>query len=322
VKRKGELAVAREVVTVGGRPALVLPRAPARWAVGDDLSGGARDVVFGGRAEEGPVAVVRSKRILEAAFVFPVPHRTTIRCALLVRPDAVTPRDVAALPGVDEVQRGWQAVLARGMRTELPAPAQEAVDAARAVLLLDAASRADPDLVVALEDWGFDDEAATGWARLGTRARRRAARRSPSPATAWGRAAAYLAAASSAWAFPGGPGPFLAAVRDLLVLDSGDGVDLLPGFPASWLGADVAVHDAPTRAGRVSFGLRWHGPRPALLWDAPAGVRLRAPALDGTWVADGGAGESLLAEPRPTLLATGPTSAPEGRPLDEPGSFS
>ena len=324
VKRKGEIGVAGSVVTVGRRPALVLPRAPLRWAVGDDPSGGARRAVLGGEASDGPFVATRSKRLLEAAFVYPVPHRTTLRAALVTRPlDGAARVDVGALPDVGEVARGWTAVLGSGMRTELPDPVQEGVDAARAALLL-ASGRAkpSPELVVALEDWGFDDEAAAAWARSGVRARRRASRRAAVPSSAWARAATHLAAASPARAFPGGPAAFLAAVRDLLLVDAGTHVELAPGFPSSWLGADVALHDAPTRAGRVSFALRWHGPRPALLWEAPDGLRCTAPALDPSWSATGGAGEALLAAPEPTLLSMGPQPDRNGDAVDDPGSFS
>jgi hypothetical protein len=55
------------------------------------------------------------------------------------------------------------------------------------------------------------------------------------------------------------------------------------------------VHDAPTRAGPVSFAVRWHGERPALLWTAPPGVRLRAPGLDPEWASEVASGEALLA---------------------------
>jgi hypothetical protein len=51
------------------------------------------------------------------------------------------------------------------------------------------------------------------------------------------------------------------------------------------------------RRGVVSFAVRWHGSRPALLWDAPAGVTLHAPALDPSFVASGGSGETLLTQP-------------------------
>jgi hypothetical protein len=55
------------------------------------------------------------------------------------------------------------------------------------------------------------------------------------------------------------------------------------------------VHDAPTRHGPLSYAVRWHGARPALLWEAPPGVRLRAPGLDPTWSSETTRGDALLA---------------------------
>ena len=74
-------------------------------------------------------------------------------------------------------------------------------------------------------------------------------------------------------------------------------------------GQIIAVHDVPLRGGSLSFAVRWHGARPALLWDAPAGVELRAPALDPAWSAATGVGETLLAEPPTPLLAMGSRDA-------------
>ncbi|HEX5616324.1 MAG TPA: hypothetical protein VFZ83_14315 [Acidimicrobiia bacterium] len=324
IGRKGEVALEGATVTVGGRPALVLPRPPQRWAVVEDLKGGVRDVVVSGRASEGAFVPVRSKRIVESAFLFPVAHRTTSRVALVVDARHAAALDPVALPDAETVRRGWDVMLERGARAVLPAPLTTALDAARAALLL--AGRPHRSVsattVAALEDWGFDAEAAAGWGALGMRARRTAARRDPSPTTAWARLQSYLAAASDAWAFPGGPAPFLGAVRDLLVHDRGDAVDLVPAFPQQWLGADVEVHDLPLRRGKLSFAIRWHGARPAMLWDAPAEVRLRAPTLDPAFDASGGAGEALLAEPEPSLLALGaPDPDRPGVDVDEPGDF-
>jgi hypothetical protein len=72
------------------------------------------------------------------------------------------------------------------------------------------------------------------------------------------------------------------------------------------------VHDAPTRRGPVSFAVRWHGSRPALLWDAPSGTTVRAPALDPSWSSPTAVGETLLAEPPPALLAMGARRAGGG----------
>ena len=74
-------------------------------------------------------------------------------------------------------------------------------------------------------------------------------------------------------------------------------------WPAAWLGQPVEVHDVPTRIGTVSWAIRWHGERPALLWDVvphnsdadPPSVT--APGLDPAFSASGWRGEALLARP-------------------------
>ncbi|MGI8757498.1 MAG: hypothetical protein ACR2MB_16900, partial [Acidimicrobiales bacterium] len=83
----------------------------------------------------------------------------------------------------------------------------------------------------------------------------------------------------------------------------------------AWFGGGVELHDAPTTAGRLSFALRWHGRRPALLWDlerhpGPGEVELRAPALDPAWSTTSVRGEALLGE------VELPPASPEG------GTFS
>jgi hypothetical protein len=98
-------------------------------------------------------------------------------------------------------------------------------------------------------------------------------------------------------------------------------IDLLPGFRPEWLGQHLAAHDIPLRRGRCSFAVRWHGARPALLWDVPEGVRLRAPVLDPDWESREPVGETLLAEPSAVLLAMGSPGA-AGVAVEEPGSFS
>lgn len=91
---------------------------------------------------------------------------------------------------------------------------------------------------------------------------------------------------------------------------SGGGADpgpprlrLAAHWPAAWLGQPVEVHSVPTRIGPVSWAVRWHGERPALLWevvphdpgaDPPA---VTAPGLDPAFTATGWQGEALLASP-------------------------
>ena len=92
----------------------------------------------------------------------------------------------------------------------------------------------------------------------------------------------------------------LLAVRDQMVAELDDGLALSPVVPEAWLGQGWEVHDLPTRYGRLSFAIRWHGERPALLWelephDGIVSVRLTTPALDPAWSSTEVKGEALLA---------------------------
>jgi hypothetical protein len=128
---------------------------------------------------------------------------------------------------------------------------------------------------------------------------------------------AVLAEASPTGAWPG-PGPagrptghdlvaaaaLVTAMRSLLVAERPDGLALLPVHPESWYGGGIEVHDAPSGFGRVSYAVRWHGTRPALLWDLDAHlgigeVRLTAPGLDPTWSTTEPRGEALLGSVAP-----------------------
>jgi hypothetical protein len=247
-------------------------------------------VLDGARAGGPQLRSVRPPGAVEAdgTMVFPLPHRLTLRI-VLARDDL----DVRALPSAHAVAQGWERLLEHGMRTELTEPLQSQVDAARADLLLAAPSA---DAFVDLEAWGFDAAASAMWARLGMSARRRARR-----------------AASSG---------VLAETRDALVREVGATVALVPEFRPEWLGRPLAVHDAPLRRGRCSFAIRWHGARPALLWDVPAGMRVRIPALDSRWESTEPVGETLLGEPPVALLSMGRADATGGVPVEAPEAFT
>jgi hypothetical protein len=96
---------------------------------------------------------------------------------------------------------------------------------------------------------------------------------------------------------------------------------LLPGFRGEWLGANLAVHEFPLRGGVASFALRWHGARPALLWDVPVGYRINVPVLDQTFRSQEPVGEALLAEPPGELLAMGRATTVDGTSIDAPETF-
>ena len=69
------------------------------------------------------------------------------------------------------------------------------------------------------------------------------------------------------------------------------------GIPRLWLGANLECHRvAAGPLHTVSFGIRWHGEKPALLWEVsgPAGVKLDAGLCDPTWHSVESTGETLL----------------------------
>jgi hypothetical protein len=221
-------------------------------AIGVAFNGMAADELSASR----PVGAVES----DGAAAYPVPHRTRLRVAL------ERGIDVRVLPDVEAVVRGWDHVLDRGMRTELPDPLQREIDSARVDLLLAPPS---PGAFVALEAWGFDREAITMWSHFSFR-ERRAVRREHFDTR-------------------------LLDVRAQLVRDDDAIVELFPGFADDWLGQNLAVHDVPLRRGLAGFAVRWHGPRPALLWDVPDGVTIRVPNLDPDFSSTEPRGETLLA---------------------------
>lgn len=110
-------------------------------------------------------------------------------------------------------------------------------------------------------------------------------------------------------------------VRRLLVREVDVGLALASVVPEGWLGQGWAVHDAPTAHGLFSYAVRWHGERPALLWDLrppePRGgdtppdglVTLTAPGLDPAWSTTERRGEALLSPVAPAGPTSG-TSAP------------
>jgi hypothetical protein len=104
---------------------------------------------------------------------------------------------------------------------------------------------------------------------------------------------------------------FLSFVRQVLVRETPDrSLALCTLFPPEWAGQDVEVREAPTHFGRISYALRWHGERPALLWECERpGVRLTVPGLDPSWSTTVGAGEALLAPYRERIPV--PLSEPE-----------
>ena len=91
-------------------------------------------------------------------------------------------------------------------------------------------------------------------------------------------------------------------VLAMLLVDLGDEatIGILPSVPKSWNGQPLDVRGLVTSLGSLSFSVRWHGERPALLWERTGGpdlVELRCPAWDSAWSSTERNGEALLSCP-------------------------
>jgi len=275
----------------------------------------------------------------EGSIVLPVGHRTSVRVAIPHDPSRV---DVWALPTLAPamaVVRGWSTIVHRASRLVLPDDGMvDAVTAARCDLLLDGPVEAGDDPIGFLLDvaeLGRLGDGADAWmpeivepiASVGRRADPEvdlALRACERLALAAGddRAAGDIArlrarrlkdhrvdesAASAPTSFSDvrrGPsaGRFVAQIEHRIA----DLTRLLPsGIPRRWLGSNFEVHGVPTGPrSTVSFAVRWHGERPAVLWEQHGEPQhLTAPRLDPEWSTDETTGETLwAAPPQPTRI--------------------
>jgi hypothetical protein len=263
-----------------------------------------------------PLAPLPPDAPVGAAVAVPLAHRATVRVGLARAPTAST-------PSADQVARGWVAQTETGARFLVPDDGlARAVVAARADALL-AGAAADPiDLVLTARERVRLGEAAEPWVADVAGAAvtiAKGARRQPTWAApaALDAAADVLARAGETTAAtdvlamaarlpPGAPVPpdapggvrVLAWLERRLLRPANGGIDLLPGFPPDWAGQGVEVYGASAAGVTVGFALRWHGDRPALLWDLSAPVPLTCGGLDPAWSAVAARGEALLARYR------------------------
>ena len=92
----------------------------------------------------------------------------------------------------------------------------------------------------------------------------------------------------------------IAWVESQLVAQRHDGViEICPrGIVAGWLGANFECHRLVASTEHlISFAVRWHGEKPALLWEVegPAGACVAASAIDREFFSSEMRGETLLA---------------------------
>lgn len=92
----------------------------------------------------------------------------------------------------------------------------------------------------------------------------------------------------------------LTFVRNMLVRETFDAeLAMCSMIPDSWLGQGIEVHDAPTHFGKLSYAVRWHGDRPAILWELVPHegmdeITFTCPGLDPTWSSNDLRGDALL----------------------------
>jgi hypothetical protein len=274
----------------------------------------------------------------DGAIVLPVGHRSSVRVAVPHDPDRFATWSLPPLAPPQAVVRGWLTVVHRASRLVLPDDGlADAVTAARGDLLLEGpvgvddpigflfdvaelgrlgdhpdawmpeivepvavvARLDDPAVDLALEACerlaviARDEVAAADLARL--RDRRRRDRRESPGASASMRSFSEVRRGPSA-------GRFVAEVEQCV---AGGGRLLGPGLPHRWLGASFEVHGVPTGPrSTVSFAVRWHGDRPAVLWEQQGATQLlSAPSVDPSWSTREPSGEALwAAPPRPTRI--------------------
>jgi hypothetical protein len=261
------------------------------------------------------------------ALVLPVGHRSTVVVALAFdgRGPGALP---SGLPSPDQVVRGWLRQTEAGADLRLPEAPAVHLATLRSRLLLEGPPQADEAVafLVAVAELGrlgasvepWVDDVAADADGLARSTRRRTAP-VPWPIDAGLAAAGEVfslvdhrrgvadVAAARARRSDVDPTPSVPAddLTDLAwalrrtAIERAGVVDLFPApFPPSWRGQSIEAYRVPAGAGVLSVALRWHGARPAVLWelDGPP-LTLRSSGLGPSWSAANARGEALLPVP-------------------------
>lgn len=278
-----------------------------------------------------PTAPIAGVTLPAGSVAVPVGHRATVRVALAH--DGRGPGQLPdALPGATAVVRGWTAATERASRLVLPDQTlMESVIAARCELLLrgpgdpeadavafvlavgdlarmgDPVARWLPDLAHAVEMAAKSGE--PGWSLAAAldaaavvfdRNAESRAQRDLAELSARLRLDSRPLAASLPAGAPDEPSRVAAWIERRLARPVGDGAELLPGgLPLAWAGTDLEVYGLVTGgASTVSYALRWHGARPAVLWEQHgAPLVLTAPRTAPEWSTAAAVGEALWPVP-------------------------
>lgn len=267
------------------------------------------------------------------SVVVPVGHRSTIRVALSHQSPGAGPLPEKVSSSM-QVARGWTSVIDAAGRIVLPdAAVLERIAQLRGELALNGPVAPDVDSVGFLLDVGQLvrlGERAEPWVPDVAEAISRVARLDPvwDVATSLDAAGIVLARAGEdrglrdlarlrVRAVGGIPavapeGRELAWYEQRMARGLGDGTaDLLAsGIPRAWLGANFEVYGLPIGpVSTVSYAVRWHGERPAVLWeiDGPV-VPLTASLVAPGWSTAEAKGEALWPAPAGAAPAGGDVS--------------
>lgn len=137
-------------VSIDGIPAIVFPRGPLRAVSSTAGLPDTADLVISGAAPEATAFQVSCEQgKASAAFLFPLAHTASMRVALSFGSRTRRPRrrgrnqtqssttTSPVLPSAEQVSKGWDAQVARGMRIEVPdVRLTAAIESARRSLLL------------------------------------------------------------------------------------------------------------------------------------------------------------------------------------------
>jgi hypothetical protein len=290
---------------------------PVPVAIGIDRG----DVVIDSVAAVGSVA---GADLGSDAVAISLGHHTSTRVALVPRGVSADRSWFDGAPTADAVVAGWKTIVDRAGRMELPpgvsgSSISDAVVGARCAWLLGELVDANDDPVSALLEW---DQLC----RMGERAEplvddvahavERVARKHLSGASMALSAAERIllkAEESRAASDVREIGERLVGTTSLrsdslatavrtfeerLAAPNGGTVEILgEGLPNDWSLQPIEVFHLPATAmATVSYAVRWHGLRPAIVWEVEGGeAALCAPALDANWSSSDAKGETLLA---------------------------
>ncbi len=306
-----------------------------------------------------PTSPIEGITLPEGSVAFPVGHHSTLTVALPHDGSGAGPLH-GGLPTAAGVARGWTATVERASRLLLPdAVLSERFVAERCELALVGPEHPDndpvafllgvgqlvrmgeratewiPDLAHALElaaksadpDWALAAALDAADYVLAVAGEKRARRDLLALSTRLAASHRLPAEAPATCAY------FVTWVERLIADVCTEGGRLLPsGLPSGWEGNNFEVYGVPTGAlSSISFAVRWHGERPAVLWEQSGQrVTLSSPAIAPGWKTTDVKGETLWPQPQGLVRAASarddepvletPTSAP--RVPGEGESFS